>query len=159
MEVLNSHSGQSHATGKGRVVEGQGECRGASQANLRGRPSTGAGGSDPKHWQQFYDELAIETYAALAGRLFSGHSPEEAVELTVEDISGKMRREALHENVVQPYRDELLQRGLANLCRDAQAWLHEVDHEPERRHPERALARPQLATAHRRRQDVDVERL
>lgn len=74
---------------------------------------------DPKHWQQFYDELAIETYGALAGRLSNGHWPQEAVELAVEDISNKMRREGLSENVMRPYRDEYFKHA-DQLCEVAE---------------------------------------
>lgn len=61
---------------------------------------------DPKHWEQFYDELAIETYAAIGRRLWDGHWRDEAVELAVEDISAKMRAEGLPQGVIASYREE-----------------------------------------------------
>lgn len=63
---------------------------------------------DPKHWANFYDELAIGTYAAIARRLGEEYWPDEAVELAVEDISAKMRAQGIPETVIVSYREDYL---------------------------------------------------
>ncbi len=63
---------------------------------------------DPGHWERFYDELGVKTYAAIASALCTGQRVESAVDTAVEDISRQMREDGLPEAVVLSYREEYL---------------------------------------------------
>lgn len=61
---------------------------------------------DPRHWERFYDDLGIKTYAAIAKAICDGERPEEAVDAAVEAISAQMRRAGIPAALVRSYRED-----------------------------------------------------
>ncbi len=61
---------------------------------------------DPRHWERFYDDLGVKTYAGIAKAICDGERPEEAVDTAVEAISAQMRRAGIPAALIRSYRED-----------------------------------------------------